>query len=288
MIALVTGDDGFIGTNLRAVLERNGVEVRGFSRRKGMDVLDAKQVMRAAKGADIAFHCAADARPAESVLRPVETIEVNLRGSLNILEACREQNIPLIYPSSCEIYGDSLQHIKEDFPINPPNPYSASKAAIDRICYTYWKSYGLDVKIARLFNPYGPHQQLNKILPTFYFQAVRGKPITVYGDGSDTRDYTYASDISEGLWACRRLKGGMAVNICTGIATTNLQMAEMVIEATGSSSEIRFTPYPKVFGGIRSQVGSNTLARHLLDWYPKVALKEGIRLTIEWLKGVKG
>lgn len=287
MIALITGDDGFIGTNLKALLAEKGVEVRGFSRKKGLDVLKAEQVKEAVKGVDLVFHVAADARPAESVLKPIETIETNLRGSLNVLEACSDQNVPLIYPSSCEIYGDSKEPITESFPLNPPNPYSASKAAIDRICYTYWKSYGLDVKIARFFNPYGPHQQLNKIIPTFYFQAVKDKPITVYGAGFDTRDYTYATDIVEGLWACRRLKGGEAVNICTGVATTNLDMAKAVIEATQSKSEIRFTPYPVVFGGIKYQVGSYEKAKQLLGWSPRVTIKEGLPLTIEWLKGVK-
>lgn len=284
MIALITGDGGFIGTNLKALLRREGVEVRGFSRKNGMDVLNAEQVESAIAGADIVFHVAADARPAESVLSPKETIEANLRGSLNVLEACRRHDTMLIYPGSCEIYGDSDGVITEDTPINPPNPYSASKAAVDRICFTYWKSYGLPVKIARFFNPYGPHQQMNKIIPTFYFQAVRDSPITVYGAGYDTRDYTYVSDIVEALWACRKLKGGEAVNVCTGVATTNLQMAKMVIAALGSRSEVRFVPYPEVFGGIKKQVGSNEKIRRLLGWSPKVALDEGLRLTLEWLK----
>lgn len=284
MIALITGDDGFIGTNLKALLAAKGVEARGFSRKKGKDVLRAEQVMEAVKGTDIVFHVAADAKPAESVLKPVETINTNLTGSLNVLEACRRHGVPLVYPGSCEIYGDSKDPIAEGHPLNPPNPYSASKAAVDRICFTYWKSYGLDVKIARFFNPYGPHQQLNKIIPTFYFQAVRNNPITVYGAGYDTRDYTYVSDIVEGLWESRRLKGGEAVNICTGVATTNLQMAKTVIEAVGSSSEVRFVPYPEVFGGIKNQVGSGEKARRLLGWVPKVTLAEGLPLTIRWLK----
>jgi len=287
MIALVTGDDGFIGTNLKPLLAKNGVEVKGFSRKNGLDVFNAGQVELAVKGADMVFHLAADARPAESVLKPVETIEDNLKGSLNVLEACRQHSVPLVYPSSCEIYGDSRDPITEDFTLSPPNPYSASKAAVDRICYTYWKSYGLDVKIARFFNPYGPHQQLNKIIPTFYFQAVRSSPITVYGAGYDTRDYTYASDIAEGLWECRRLKGGEAVNICTGVATTNLQVARMVIAAVGSRSEVRFVPYPEVFGGIKNQVGSGEKAKRLLGWSPKVPVAEGLGLTVEWLRTVK-
>src|SRR5512136_1508312 len=114
MIALITGDDGFIGTNLKALLLEKSVEVRGFSRKKGLDVLNAQQVREAVKGVDLVFHVAAEAKPAESILKPVETIETNLRGSLNVLEACREQNVPLIYPSSCEIYGDSQQPITED------------------------------------------------------------------------------------------------------------------------------------------------------------------------------
>jgi len=284
MRVLVTGDTGFIGSNMKDFLLKKGVEVIGYSRSKCLDVLDLKTLESFVRDVDLVYHFAADAKPGESVFRPVETIEVNIKTTLNVLEACRKYNVPLIYPSSCEIYGDSKILITEDFPLNPPNPYATSKAAADRICYTYYKTYGLDVKIVRLFNPYGPRQQLNKIIPTFYFQAKKGEPITVYGDGSDTRDYVYIDDIVRGLWLARKLPAGEVINLATGRATTNLEVAKMIKELTGSESPIVFVDYPKAFGNIKHQVGSYEKAKRLISWEPEVKLEDGIKRTIQWLE----
>jgi len=285
---LLTGDTGFIGTNMKSLLQQENVEILGFSRKKGYDIFNKDQLRGEAKKCDLVYHFAAEARPAESVLDPVHTIDVNLKGSLNVLEACRELGIPLVYPSSCEVYGDSRLLITEDFPFNPTNPYAASKAAVDRFCYTYHKCYGLDVKIVRLFNPYGPHQQLNKIMPTFYFQAIKNKPITVFGDGSDIRDYVYVKDIVKGLWLARNLPAGEVVNLATGRATTNLEVAKLVKELTGSRSETRFVDYPKAFGGIKAQVGSYEKAKRLMGWEAETPLEKGLKETIDWLKETKG
>jgi nucleoside-diphosphate-sugar epimerase len=288
LIVLLTGDTGFIGTNMKNLLHEENVEILGFSRKKGGDIFNKDQLRSEVKKCDLVYHFAAEARPAESVLNPVHTIDVNLKGSLNVLEVCRELGIPLVYPSSCEVYGDSRIPITEDFPFNPTNPYAASKAAVDRFCYTYYKCYGLDVKIVRLFNPYGPHQQLNKIMPTFYFQAIKNKPITVFGDGLDTRDYVYAKDIVKGLWLARILPAGEAVNLATGKAATNLDVAKMVKKLSGSKSEIRFVDYPKAFGGIKAQVGSYEKAKRLMSWEAEIPLEKGLKETIEWLKEIKG
>jgi len=285
---LITGDTGFIGSNMKNFLSKVGVEVVGYSHRNGFDILDIDQLRKVAKSCDIIYHFAAEAKPGESVFNPVHTIEVNLKGSLNVLEVCRELGIPLVYPSSCEIYGDSTVPIKEEFPLKPSNPYAASKTVIDRICYMYHACYNVNVKIVRLFNPYGPHQQLNKIMPTFYFQAVKNAPITIYGDGTDTRDYVYIGDVIKGLWLARGLPAGETINLSTGKATTNLQIAELIKKIIGSNSQIVFVGYPKAFGGIKHQIGSCEKARKMLDWKPSVSLEEGIKTTITWLEGVGG
>ncbi len=285
---LLTGDTGFIGTNMKSLLQRENVDFLGFSRKKGYDIFNKNQLRGEVKNCDLVYHFAAEAKPAESVLNPVQTIKVNLKGSLNVLDVCRELGVPLVYPSSCEVYGDSRLPITEDFPFNPTNPYAASKAAVDRFCYTYFKCYGLDVKIVRLFNPYGPHQQLNKIMPSFFFQAAKNEPITVFGNGSDTRDYVYVKDIVKGLWLARNLPAGEAVNLATGKATTNLEVAQFIKKQTGSKSEIKFVDYPKIFGGIRAQVGSHEKAKRLLGWKAETSLEKGLKETIEWLKEIKG
>lgn len=281
---LVTGDTGFIGSNMKDFLLRMGVKVVGYSHRNGFDILNINQLRKVAKNCDLIYHFAAEVKPGESIFNPVRTIEVNLKGSLNVLEICRGLNIPLIYPSSGEIYGDSTVPIKEDFPLNPPNPYAASKAAIDRICYMYYVCYSVDVKIVRLFKSYGPRQQLNKIMPTFYFQAVRDEPITIYGDGTDTRDYVYIDNIIRGLWLAKELPAGETINLATGKATMNLEIAKLIKRLVGSNSRIVFVSYPEAFGGIKHQIGSYEKARKMIDWKPNVYLEEGIRRTINWLK----
>jgi nucleoside-diphosphate-sugar epimerase len=286
MKILVTGDTGFIGHNLKKRLSRESLEIIGFSRKQGLDVLSYEQVFTWTKDVDVVYHLAAYAKPAESVINPIEAIETNVKGTVNVLEACRKNNFMLIYPSTCEIYGDSKSPISEDHPINPPNPYAASKAACDRLCYAYARTYKLDIKIVRLFNPYGPHQQLNKIIPTFYVQAKKNNPITVYGDGSDTRDYVFVEDIVEGLWLARLLPPGEVINLATGRATSNLEMALLIKEMLKSSSQIIFTGYPKAFGGIKHQVGSYKKAKELLGWEPRFSLEEGLKRTISWLNEV--
>ena len=284
MNVLVTGDTGFVGSNMKKLLSSVDIEVVGYSRRNGFDVFNLDQLQKVAKDCDMVYHFAAEAKPGGSIFNPVHTIEANLKGSLNVLEVCRKFDIPLIYPSSCEIYGNSTETINEKSPLNPPNPYAASKSAIDRICHMYYECYNIDVKIVRLFNPYGPHQQLNKIIPTFYFQAVRDEHITVYGNGTDTRDYVYIEDIVRGLWLARELSAGETINLATGKATTNLEIAKLIKEIVESNSRIISVGYPKAFGKIKNQTGSHEKAWKLLGWKPKVSLKNGIRRTINWLK----
>ena len=285
MKVLITGHTGFIGNNMFNFLKRKkSVKPVGYSRSTGQDIFNLNQLRKFVKKCDIVYHFAAYAKPGESITNPVKAIDINVRGCLNILEVCRKFDTPLIYPSSCEIYGDSDKPIKEDFSTRPPNPYAASKAAADRICFSYFKSYDLGVKIVRLFNPYGPDQQLNKIMPTFYFQAMENKPITVYGKGKDTRDYVFIDDIVRGLWLARELPAGEAVNLATGRETTNLDLAKLILKVTKSDSKITFVKYPKEFGNIKNQVGCYDKARKVLGWSPKVGLEEGVKKTITWLK----
>ncbi len=282
--ALVTGHTGFLGKNLVPELHKQGIETIGYSSREGNDILDAPRLSQATRNVDAVYHLAAYAKPAESLQNPSLAVDVNVRGTLNILEACRKNNFLLVYPSSCEIYGDSKEPITEQHELNPPNPYAASKAAADRLCYSFARTYKIKVASLRLFNPYGAHQQLNKIIPTFYSQAARGKPITVYGQGTDTRDYTYINDITRALLLAPKLPSGEAVNICTGMALTNMQVAKMVKETTQSLSPILTADYPLLFGGIRHQVGSNSKAKHLIGWEPKTKFEDGLEKTINWLK----
>ena len=287
MKILVTGHLGFIGSNLVPFLESLGHNVVGCSRRNGCDITDVDMLKSKIRDCDLAYHLAADAKPAESLLTPWQTMETNLKTTVNVALACRDANIPLVYVSSCEIYGDNDSPITEEAPILPTNPYAASKAASDRMLYSFNRCYGLDVKIVRLFNPYGPHQQLNKIFPTFYRLARSNQPLTVYGDGKDSRDYVFIEDIVHGLWEATRLPSGEAINLATGVRTYTIDAANLMIKATGSSSTIQLTPYPKIFGGIRYQVGSGEKAQRLLRWHYTTPLELGVRKTIQWLESLE-
>lgn len=288
MKVLVTGHTGFIGKRMLEFLKGNDEiqDVIGYSKSTGQDILNPEQVKDFVKESYLVLHFAAYAKPAESVKNPADAIKTNVEGCLNFLEACRQHNVPIIYPSSCEIYGDSESPIKEIDEIKPTNPYAASKAAADRLCYSYYKTYGLDVKIVRLFNPYGPGQQLNKIIPIFYFKAVRNEKIPVFGDGNDMRDYVFIEDIINGLWNSRKLNPGTTVNLATGRKTTTLDVAKIIIEMVGSNSDIEFSEYPKEFGGIYKQVGSYEKINKLIGWEPKVIFKEGVKNTINWLENL--
>ena len=286
MKVLVTGHTGFIGSNLLEFLRRAHEDLLVCSRSTGCDLGQRDVAQKAVDKAELVIHLAADARPAESLNTPWDTFLTNSQLTTNVALACRDLHVPLVHVSSCEVYGDFGGVITEDTRFAPTNPYAASKAAIDRLLYAFYKSYGLDVKIVRAFNPYGPHQQLNKILPTFFRQAKEGRPLTVYGDGQDTRDYVYIEDIVRGIWEARTLPAGEAVNLATGVATTNKHLAEMVLRKLGSHSEILFTQYPKPFGGIRFQVGSFAKAQELISWKPSTSLEDGIEQTFEWLEAI--
>lgn len=287
MKVLITGDSGFIGSNLRSYLEKMQVTVVGFSTSSGYDIFNSEQLNNCVKNVDLVYHCAAYAKPGESITYPVKAIDINVKGILSILEACRKHEVPLIYPSSCEIYGNGSAPLTEDAPISPTNPYAASKVAADRICYAYFVSYGMDIKNVRLFNPYGPKQQLNKIIPTMYSQAKKNNDITVFGTGKDTRDYVYISDIVNGLWLAKDLPRGETINLATGQETTNLEMAQKIIQMTNSKSNIMFVDYPKEFGNIKTQVGSFKKAASSIGWSPKVNLTDGLQKTIEWLSTIR-
>ncbi len=287
MKVFITGHTGFIGSNLSSFVESFGHEVVGCSRKTGCDLGDIEVLKSKLSACEIVFHLAADARPAESLLAPWETIEANIRTTINIALVCRDRNVPIIYASSCEIYGDSHSVIVEETPFMPTNPYAASKAACDRTLYSFHKCYGLDVKIVRLFNPYGPGQQLNKVIPTFYRQAKANRPLTVYGDGTDTRDYVFVEDIVRGLWDARKLPHGETINLATQIKTRTDDLAKMIIRRTRSRSKIQFISYPKLFGGIKYQVGSYEKAKKILGWEPRISLDNGLEKTIKWLESLE-
>ena len=288
MRVLITGDTGFIGSNVKNLAVSKGHDVIGFSRGNGNDILDTDSVDKAVAGADLVIHAAAFADPAASIKEPEAAIESNLLGTLYVLQACLRENVPCVYLSSCEIYGDNDGAINELSPFKPPNPYAMSKASGDLLCYTFHRSYQADVRSVRLFNPYGPLQQLNKIVPRFYFQAVKNQPLTIYGDGSDTRDYVFIEDVVKGIWESQRAPPGTSLNLASGIKTSTVEFANLVIDLVGSDSKVTNVDYPANFGGIYRQLGDASIAKQLVQWEPKVSLVDGVSRTIDWLRTIDG
>jgi dTDP-glucose 4,6-dehydratase len=280
---LITGHTGFIGSNLVHYLTDAGIETVGFSRGAGGNIADFNQLRRATEYCDLVIHAAGSVDPSGSIDHPEETLKVNILGTHNVLLVCREARLPCIYISSCEVYGDSTSPITELTPLSPPNPYAFSKAAADLLCHTYYRCYGVDVRSVRLFNPYGPAQQLVRIIPAFYRQAKMGGPLTVYGDGSDTRDYVYIDDVVSGIWMARQVPAGMGVNLATGKATSTLEVARLILRLSASHSSIVFKPYPEDHGGIFRQLGSAQTMKRLTNWRARIPLEEGVHRTLAWL-----
>jgi dTDP-glucose 4,6-dehydratase len=307
----VTGAGGFIGSHLTEALVGRGAEVSVFVkgdsqntfRKSRLHNLDAvqdklKQVIKGNIGSDdckaqikdndpeIIFHLAAEAYVPFSFDHPIETLETNLIGTLNVLHAAMDLKglKQVVCTSSSEVYGTAEKdRIDEGHPLNPTSPYAASKAAADRYCYSYWKTYGLPIAIIRPFNTYGPRHTYD-VIPKFIQLALENKPLTVYGSGEQSRDFTYVSDTVEGFlcMGSRKEAVGRAVNFGNGKDYSINQVAELVKKLSGSSSEIVHIDERKA--EVKRLICDNGLAKKLFGWEPKVSLEEGIGRNIEWEK----
>ena len=279
-VVLVTGDTGFIGGHMYNFLSaQEDVTPVGYSTSRGLDILNNTKLEHYVKDAALVYHLAAFANPGRSKKCPKYTFNTNIQGTVNVLEACKKWKTSMVYVSSCEVYGNSTVPLSELSELKPTNPYAASKAAADRICYAYHECYDVDVKVVRLFNPYGPQQPRSKIITRFYEQASRGDDITVHGNGSDTRDYVYITDIINGLWLARTIPAGEVINLATGKKTTSLKIAKFIRVLTKSDSAIKCVAYPREHGGIFHQVGDYSRAMRY-GWSPKADLADGIKMTL--------
>ncbi len=308
---LVTGADGFIGSHLTEALLEKGAEtsifIKGDSqntfRKNRLGNLDMVQdrLVAVIKGnigsedckeqikensPEVIFHLAAEAYVPFSFDHPLETLKTNLIGTLNVLHAARDmKNVEqIVCTSSSEVYGTALKNkIDEDHPLNPTSPYAASKAAADRYCYSYWKTYGLPIAIIRPFNTYGPRHTYD-VIPKFIQLALQNKPLTIYGDGTQSRDFTYVSDTVEGflLMGSRREVVGKAVNFGNGKDYTINVISRLIKELSGSSSEI--VHIKERAAEVNRLICDYGLAKKTFGWEPKVSLEEGLRRNIEWEK----
>jgi dTDP-glucose 4,6-dehydratase len=239
---------------------------------------------------DHVMNLASPASPVDYYAHPVETLKAGSFGTYNLLELARKKGAVFFMASTSEVYGDPLEHPQKETywgnvnPIGPRSVYDEPKRFSEAMAMAYHRTHEVDIRIVRIFNTYGPRMAINdgRAIPNFLYQALRGEDITVYGDGSQSRSFCYVSDLIDGF--IRLLNSGYTnpVNIGNPIEMTLLEMAEKILQVTGSQSKIVFKSLPEDDPKVRQPDISQ--ARKLLDWEPKVNLEEGLRDTLEYFR----
>jgi len=239
--------------------------------------------------ADQIYNLACPASPVHYQLNPVKTVKTNVMGTINMLGIAKRVKARILQASTSEVYGDPTVHPqREDYwgnvnPIGPRSCYDEGKRLAETLMMDYHRQNGVDVRIARIFNTYGPcmWEKDGRVVSNFVVQALTSKPLTIYGDGAQTRSFCYVSDLVRGLITLMETPGITGpINLGNPEEFTMIQLAELVREMTGTSSEIRFEPLPED-DPVRRRPDI-TLARQLLGWEPTVPLREGLRLTIDY------
>src|SRR5919109_2944189 len=239
---------------------------------------------------DYVFHFASPASPIDYLELPIPTLKVGALGTHNTLGLAKAKKATFILASTSECYGDPLVHPqKEDYwgnvnPIGPRGVYDEAKRFAEAMTMAYNRFHKIDTRIVRIFNTYGPRLRLNdgRAIPAFLTQALRNEPLTVFGDGSQTRSFMYITDLVDGIWRVMERGASDPVNMGNPQEMTLLELAKRILHLTGSRSEIVFRPLPIDDPKVRQP--DITRARTLLGWEPRVDTDEGLKLTIDWFK----
>ncbi len=302
---LVTGGAGFIGSHITRALLEQGAEVRvldNFSsgRRENLqgldvqiiegDVRDESKTRQAARGVDVIFHQAAFVSVPESMENPQECFDVNVTGTSIVLEAARKENVRRVtLASSAAVYGDSQAlPLVEDSPLVQLSPYATSKRVNELYADLYTRAFGLEVVALRYFNVYGPRQRPDSMyaaaVPIFIRRMLEGKPVTVFGDGGQTRDLVNVRDVARAnlLAATHPAAPGQVFNVCTGVETRLLDLLETLYQIfPRAPRHIHADPRP---GDIYRSFGSPKKMMDTLGFKPQVALADGIKEAVEAMK----
>ena len=305
---LVTGGAGFIGSNLADELIRRGAKVRiidnlvtGFRENldeiKGdfdfieADVADAEAVRKAVEGVEIVFHQAALPSVPRSVANPLETHNACVNGTFNVLSAARDAGVRrVIYAASSSAYGDQQTLPKvETMRPEPLSPYAAAKLAGELYCTVFSQVYGLETLALRYFNVFGPRQnpssQYSGVISRFIDAFMQGGTPVIFGDGHQSRDFTYIANVVDANIRAAEATGGIGevMNVANGERVSLLELFEVMKKVTGRSDvEVDFQPERK--GDVKHSQADNTRAKEWLGYEKLVGLEEGIRLTIDWWK----
>lgn len=303
MRTLITGGAGFIGSHLCERFLRDGHEVICVDnlitgRLQNIDHLrdnpgftfiahDVSQPLHVDGPIDNVLHFASPASPIDYLKYPIQTLKVGSLGTHNMLGLAKAKRSRFLLASTSEVYGDPEQHPqREDYwghvnCVGVRGCYDEAKRFSEAIVMAYHRTHGIDTRIVRIFNTYGERMRLDdgRVLPNFMGQALRGEPLTVYGDGSQTRSFCYVSDLVEGICRLLQVDFHEPVNLGNPDEVTILQFAEEIRDLVGASCRIEFRPLPQDDPKVRRP--DITRARELLQWEPRVPRAEGLRRTLE-------
>lgn len=303
MRVLVTGGAGFLGSHLCDFLLSKGHEVIAMdnlvtgSMANIAHIKDEKftfykydvtEYIEVEGKLDLVIHFASPASPIDYMRLPIQTLKVGALGTHKTLGLAEAKRATYLLASTSEVYGDPLVNPQgEDYwgnvnPIGPRGVYDEAKRYAEALVMAYHRAHGLDTRIVRIFNTYGPRMRINdgRVVPAFICQALRGEPLTIFGDGSQTRSFCYVSDLIEGIYRLIISGTHAPVNIGNPTEMSILQFAEKILELTGAKSRIVFNPLPQDDPQVRRP--NIDRAKKLLDWEPKVSLEEGLKSTIDY------
>ncbi len=242
---------------------------------------------------DIVYHFASPASPVDYLELPLETLKVGSYGTHNTLELAREKGARFLMASTSEVYGDPAVHPQPEEYWGNVNPhgtravYDEAKRYAEAVTFAYRRLYGMDAKIVRIFNTYGPRMRINdgRVVPAFISQALRGEDLTIFGDGTQTRSFCYVSDLIDGIYKLSVSEQSGPINVGNPSSElTMLRFAEEILKATGSQSKMIHVPMPTA-DDPKQRRPDITKARTLLGWEPRVPLAEGLSETIEYFRG---
>jgi len=304
--AVITGATGFLGSHLAERLLDEGMEVVGLDNfstgppsnvdhlleRRGFRLVraDVTDFIHVGGAVDYVLHFASPASPIDYLQLPIETLKVGSIGTLHALGLAREKSARFLLASTSEVYGDPQVHPQPETywghvnPVGPRGVYDEAKRFSEAMTVAYRSTHHVNTAIVRIFNCFGPRMRPNdgRAIPTFIRQALRGEPLTVAGDGRQTRSVQYVDDLIEGLIRLLRSDHPGPMNIGNPHELTVLELAERIRDLVGGSSEIRFVDRPQDDPMVRQP--DITLASEVLSWKPQVALDDGLRRTIDWFR----
>jgi dTDP-glucose 4,6-dehydratase len=311
MRILITGGAGFIGSHLCDRFLREGHSVIAMDNlvtgsTRNIQHLIGREDFRFIKHniaeyiyidgpIDVVMNFASPASPSQTAptgyLRlPIQTLKVGALGTLNALGVAKKFGARFLHASTSEVYGDPLEHPqKESYwghvdPVGVRSVYDEAKRFAEALTMSYWRTHKVDTRLVRIFNTYGPRMELNdgRVVPNFVGQALRGQPLTVYGDGSQTRSFCFVEDLVDGIFRLLNSDEHLPTNIGNPYEISILEFAQRINEIAGNKAGIQIVPEGRTQGDPQQRRPDITKAKTLLGWEPKVSLEDGLRRTIEY------